>query len=73
MSTTFEAMVGKYLRAGRPAHGTRKEYRTTLRKWKLWGGGVPIEELERSGIRKFLDWVYRRAVTLVENLEYSGT
>ena len=62
MSTTLKSVVAKYLRAGRPAHGTRDEYHTTLSKWKRWGGEVPIEELERKDIRGFLDWVYERAV-----------
>ena len=62
MATTLKTVVAKYLRAGRPAHGTRNEYHTTLRKWKQWGGGVPIEELGRKEIRGFLDWVYERAV-----------
>ena len=57
MSTTLNALVAKYLRSGRPAPGTRKEYRTTLRKWASGGGGVPIEELGRTEIREFLDWV----------------
>ena len=35
---------------------------TTLRKWKEWGGGVPIEKLGRKQIREFLDWVYAHAV-----------
>jgi integrase len=64
MPTTLDALVANYLRSGRPALGTRKEYRTTLRKWTLWRGGVPIEQLGRTEIREFLDWVYRRAVTL---------
>jgi len=64
MPTTLNALVAKYLRSGRPTPGTRKEYRTTLRKWIAWGAGVPIEELGRTEIREFLDWVYRRAVTL---------
>jgi hypothetical protein len=35
---------------------------TTVRKWKQWGGGVPIEKPGRTEIREFLDWVYERAV-----------
>ena len=62
MSTTLKTVVVKYLRAGRPARGTRDAYHTTLRKWKQWGGGVPIENLGRKEIREFLDWVYERAV-----------
>ena len=62
MPTTLKAAVTKYLGAGRPARGTRDEYQTTLRKWKEWGGGVPIERLGRKELRAFLDWVYERAV-----------
>ena len=62
MSTTLKTVVAKYLRARRPAHGTRDAHHTTLRKWKQWGGGVPIESLGRKEIREFLDWVYERAV-----------
>ena len=62
MPTTLKMAVVKYLRAGDPAAGTRAEYFTTLRKWKEWGGGVPIEKLGRREIREFLDWVYERAV-----------
>jgi integrase len=63
MPTTLKAAVTKYLRAGNPARGTRAEYHTTLAKWKEWGGGVPVEKLDRKEIRGFLDWVYEKAVT----------
>ena len=49
------------LRAGNLAHGTRKEYVSTLRKWSEWGGDVPIEELIPQEIRDFLYWVHERA------------
>jgi integrase len=62
MPTTLKAAVTKYLGAGKPARGTRDEYQTTLKKWKEWGGGVPIEQLGRKELREFLDWVYERAV-----------
>src|SRR5688572_17620057 len=62
MATTLRAAVAKYLSSGSPAHGTRAEYRTTLKKWSEWGGGTPIERLGRKEIRDFLDWVYQRAV-----------
>lgn len=60
--TTLETAVANYLRSLNPSRGTRFEYQTTLRKWKEWGEGVPIEQLGRKEIRKFLDWVYERAV-----------
>jgi hypothetical protein len=62
MPTTFGTAVTNYRRSGNPARGTRAEYLTTVRKWKQWGGGVPIEKLGRTEIREFLDWVYERAV-----------
>jgi integrase len=62
MPTTFETAVEMYLRAGNPARGTQDEYHTTVTKWGEWGGGVPIENLDRKEIREFLDWVYERAV-----------
>ena len=62
MPTTLKTALAKYLRTRNPANGTRDEYNTTLKKWRLWGGGVPIEKLGRKEIREFLDWVYERAV-----------
>ena len=62
MPTTLETAVSNYLRFGTPARGTRAEYQTTLRKWKRWDGGVPIENLGRKEIREFLDWVHEHAV-----------
>ena len=62
MPTTLKTAVQKYLRSGNPAQGTRDEYGTTLKKWREWGGGVPIERLSRKEIRDFLDWVYDRAL-----------
>ena len=62
MPTPLKSAVEMYLRSRNPAPGTRAEYRTTLAKWKSWGGGVPIERLGRKEIRDFLDWVYDRAV-----------
>lgn len=63
MSMTFQTAVSKYLAAKRPARGTQDEYQTTLTKWNQWGGGVPIEQLERKEIREFLDWVHERATS----------
>lgn len=62
MQTTFMAAVENYLRAKAVSRGTRNEYFSTIRKWEQWGGGVPIEELQRKDVRAFLDWVYERAV-----------
>jgi hypothetical protein len=62
MPTSLISAVTKYLRAATPAPGTKAEYLTTLRKWKRWGRGVPIERLTRKEIREFVDWVHERAV-----------
>lgn len=62
MPITLRSVVQKYLRSRNSAAGTQAEYRTTLAKWKSWGGGVPIERLGRKEIREFLDWVYDQAV-----------
>jgi hypothetical protein len=62
MATTLKTAAESYIRAKALARGTRKEYRTTLRKWDEWGGGAPVEQLRRKNIRQFLDWVFERAV-----------
>jgi hypothetical protein len=66
MPTTLDAAVDGYFAARNLARATRGVYRTTLKKWKEWGQGVPIEELGRKEIREFADWVYERAVTQEE-------
>ncbi len=63
MPTTLKTAAESYLRAKALSRGTRNEYLSTLRKWEQWGGGVPIEQLQRKDIREFLDWVYEQAVT----------
>ena len=62
MQTNLDDAVDRYLRAKTLSRGTRNEYLSTLRKWGQWGGGVPIEQLQRKEVREFLDWVYQRAV-----------
>jgi hypothetical protein len=62
MNTTLPAAVERYLKAKPLSRGTRNEYRSTLRKWDQWGGGVPIRNLQRKHVRESLDWVYERAV-----------
>ncbi|CAN5369164.1 hypothetical protein BH10PLA2_BH10PLA2_35360 [soil metagenome] len=62
MQTTLQSAVESYLRAKNLSRGTRNEYKSTLKKWELWGQGVPVEELRRKNVREFLDWVYERAV-----------
>ena len=61
MPTILKTVVAKYLRSGNPAQRTREEYSTTLRKWARWGGGLPIDQLDRKEMREFLDWVYEDA------------
>jgi hypothetical protein len=63
MPTDLTTAITKYLKAGNPRYGTQSGYRTTLKKWKAWGGGAPIEHLTRREIRDFLDWVYDQAVS----------
>ena len=63
MPTNLDAAVDRYLRTKALARGTCNEYLSTLRKWEQWGGGVPIQQLQRKDVREFLDWVYERAVT----------
>src|SRR3954467_7107289 len=62
MPTTLETAAESYLRAKALSRATRNEYLSTLRKWERWGG-IPVEQLRRSDIRKFLDWIYEQAVT----------
>jgi site-specific recombinase XerD len=62
MRTTLNTAAASYLKAKALSRGTRNEYRSTLRKWEQWGRGGPIEELRRTVVREFLDWVYERAI-----------
>ena len=62
MSTSLESAVESYLRARSLSRGTRNEYASTLRKWKLWGQSIPIEDLSRKDIREFLDRVQQDAI-----------
>ena len=61
MQTNLDAAVDRYLRAKPLSRGTRNEYHSTLRKWGQWGGGGPIEQLQRKDVREFLDWVHERS------------
>jgi hypothetical protein len=53
MSTTFRAAVDSDLRTKSLSHRIRNEYHSTVRKWEQWGGGSPIEALQRKEIREF--------------------
>ena len=58
MSTKFPSAVQRYCNS----KGTSDEYKATVRKWISWGQEIPLEQLSRSSIRDFLDWVYNDAV-----------
>ena len=62
MPTNLETAMESYLGARKLSRGTRDEYSSTLKKWKKWGNGIPIEELRRTDIREFLDWVHECAI-----------
>ena len=62
MPTTLKTAAESYFRAKALSRGTRNEYLSTLRKWEQWGGGIPIEQLQRKDVREFLDWVHEQAV-----------
>ncbi len=61
MSVTLTVVVEKYLGSKKLSSGTCKEYRATLTKWLAWGKGVDLDQIERSHIREFLDWVHEKA------------
>ena len=52
MSNSVEAISAKYLTAKKLSGGT---------KWTAWGNGVNVDEINRSHIRDFLDWVHNKA------------
>lgn len=62
MSTKFPAAVRRYCNGKKHSKGTSDEYKATVRKWIRWGQDVPLEQLSRSAIRDFLDWVYDQAM-----------
>ena len=61
MSISLEAVSAKYLTAKKLSGGTRKEYKSTITKWTAWGNGVDVDQIDRSHIREFLDWVHEKA------------
>ena len=61
MPITLRDVVEKYLASKKLSSGTNKEYRGTVTKWLTWGNGVDLDQIERSHIREFLDWVHERA------------
>ena len=64
MPVNLETAVAMYLSAKEKlAPATRKDYKSTLKKWSTWGKGVDLDKLERSIIRDFLDWVHEQAIS----------
>ena len=61
MSITLRAVLDKYLASKKLSSGTCNEYRATGTKWLAWGKGVDLDQIERSHIREFLDWVHEKA------------
>ena len=61
MSITLETVAAKYLAAKKLSSGTRKEYRGTVAKWVAWGRGVEVDQIGRTDLRDFLDWVHEKA------------
>ena len=61
MSNSVETIAAKYLIAKKLSGGTRKEYKSTVTKWTIWGNGVDVDQIGRSHIREFLDWVHDQA------------
>ena len=61
MAKTLESAVCSYLKARSLSPASRVEYRSTLSKWSEWGKEVPLESINRSEVREFLDWVHERA------------
>ncbi len=62
MATSFPSAVRRYCKFKKHSKGTSDEYKATVRKWISWGQEIPLEQLCRSSIRDFLDWVYDHAV-----------
>ena len=61
MSISLENVAEKYLANKKLSSGTCKEYRSTVTKWIAWGKGVDVDEIGRTHLREFLDWVYEKA------------
>jgi hypothetical protein len=58
----LETAVSQYIAKKRLSKGSIDEYRATIRKWHSWGQDIAIEELSRTSIRDFLDWVHEKAI-----------
>ena len=61
MSNSVETISEKYLTAKKLSGGTRKKYKSTVTKWTAWATKVNVDEINRSHIRDFLDWVHDQA------------
>ncbi len=63
MSISLEKVAVKYLTTKKLSSGTCKAYRATVTKWIAWGNGVDVDQIERTHIREFLDWVHEKAAS----------
>ncbi|MEZ6134908.1 MAG: hypothetical protein R3C53_08370 [Pirellulaceae bacterium] len=61
-SVTLESVSDRYAQAYNLSVGTRNEYRTTLNKWRAWGGDSAVERIGRKEIRFAWDLVHTKAV-----------
>ena len=61
MSIRLERVAEKDRVAKKLSDGTRKEYRSTLTQWLVWGQGVDVDRIERQRLRDFLDRVHEKA------------
>ena len=61
MSISFEKVAEKYFAARTLSEGTKKEYKSTVSKWLAWGYGVNVDQIDRTHIRDFLDYVHEKA------------
>ena len=59
--TALKRSQYKHLTTKKLSGGTRKEYKSTVTKWTAWGNGVDVDQINRSHIRDFLDWVHDKA------------
>ena len=61
MTIRLENVAEEYLSSRKLSSGTRKEYRSTVTKWIVWGQGVDVDQISRAHLRKFIDWVHQKA------------
>ena len=61
MSRSLDSVAAKCVVAKKLSSGTCKEYRGTVAKWIAWGNGVDVDQIGRTHLREFLDWVHEKA------------